>query len=228
MTASVNGVILLLTDAVNGLVRGDWKQMNTDNFEKLSEEKQRAVINAGYTCFGRDGYKKTAISEIAEKAGISKASIFHYFGTKKELYHFLYDCASKAILEAITEGTEDFFECITLNMQGRLQVMEQNPGLYDFLFSLVTEENSELIAELVAVNQAEVERKKALLFSKVDWERFKPEYSRIVIMNLVHWVTEGCVRRYANEEKMSGEQIAAEEEVYLNILKRALYKEEYL
>jgi len=33
---------------------------------------------------------------------------------------------------------------------------------------------------------------------------------------------------YANEEKMSGEQIAAEEEVYLNILKRALYKEEYL
>ena len=202
--------------------------MIADNFEKLSEEKQRAVINAGFTCFGRDGYKKTAISEIAEKAGISKALIFHYFGTKKELYLFLYNCASKAILEVITEGTEDFFECITLNMQSRLQVMEQNPGLYDFLFSLVTEENSDLIAELVAVNQAEVERKKALLFSKVDWGRFKPDYNLTVIMNLVHWVTEGCVRRYANNSKMNGEQIAAEEELYLNILKRALYKEEYL
>jgi len=204
------------------------RTINTENFEKLSEEKQHTIINAGFACFGGDGYKKTAISEIAEKAGISKALIFHYFGTKKELYLFLYNCASKAILEVMAEGTEDYFECITLNMQGRLRVMDQNPGLYDFLFSLVTEENIELIAELVAVNQAEVERKKALLFSKVDWGRFKPEYSRAVIMNLVHWVTEGCVRRYANDGKMNGEQIYAEEILYLNILKRALYKEEYL
>lgn len=202
--------------------------MNTENFEKLSDEKQLAVINAGFACFGRDGYKKTAISEIAEKAGVSKASIFHYFGTKKELYRFLYKCAGKAILEVMPEGTEDFFECMKLGTQSRLRVMAKTPGLYDFLLSLVTENDSELIAELVAINKVEVERKKALMFSKVDWSRFKPEYDRPVIMNLFHWVTEGCIRRYVNEGQMSVEEIAAKEEFYLNIIKRALYKEEYL
>lgn len=57
--------------------------MNTENFEKLPTEKQYAVLNAAFSCFGRDGYKKTAMSEIASEAGVSKAALFHYFGTKK-------------------------------------------------------------------------------------------------------------------------------------------------
>lgn len=200
--------------------------MATENFDKLSEEKRQTVINAALACFGRDGYKKTAISEISAAAGISKASIFQYFGTKKELYIFLYKFACDRILTNMTEGTEDFFECLKTGTLIKMRVMKMYPGMYDFLLSLVKESDSELSSELKAINNGETRRGIALLFEKVDWGRFKPEYDRATIMNLVSWISEGCIKQ--NAEKMTGEQIAAESDRYMEIMKKALYKEEYL
>ncbi len=199
---------------------------DTENFDKLSDEKRLAVINAGFICFGRDGFKKTAVSEIAREAGVSKASIFHYFGTKKELYVFLFNFACNAILEDMTEGTEDFFESLFIGMRIKLRVMAKHPGLYDYLLSFMKEDDNALLAELTAVNMKNLQRGQAMLFAKVDWSRFKPEYDKTVIANMHRWVSEGCIRQYADTK--SGEEIAAEEEKYLNILKKALYKEEYL
>lgn len=56
--------------------------MKMVNFEKASQEKQRAIINAGFLCFGQNGYQKTSAADVAKAAGISKASLFHYFGSK--------------------------------------------------------------------------------------------------------------------------------------------------
>ena len=66
-------------------------------FFSLPEEKQQAIINAGYRVFSRNSYKNSPMSEIAEAAGISKSLLFHYFLNKKELYLFLWDkCAHTA------------------------------------------------------------------------------------------------------------------------------------
>jgi AcrR family transcriptional regulator len=60
------------------------KQM--EKFFNLSTEKQQKIVDAALASFGANGYKKTSIRDIAAEAGISKAMIFHYFGTKKQLY----------------------------------------------------------------------------------------------------------------------------------------------
>ena len=100
--------------------------VNTENFDKLSDEKRLSIINAGILCFSRSGYKKTAISEIAEEAGISKAAMFHYFNTKKDLYVYLYNYMNEELFESLTtgieKGIEDFFECASVYMQARLQL----------------------------------------------------------------------------------------------------------
>lgn len=46
------------------------------NFMKAPPEKQRAIINAGFLCFGQNGYQKTSAADVAKAAGISKASLF--------------------------------------------------------------------------------------------------------------------------------------------------------
>ena len=56
-----------------------------EKFFALPEEKQQAIINAGYRVFSRNSYKNSPMSEIAEAAGISKSLLFYYFHNKKEL-----------------------------------------------------------------------------------------------------------------------------------------------
>ena len=41
-----------------------------EKFFSLPQEKQQAIINAGYRVFSRNSYRKSPMSEIAEAAGI--------------------------------------------------------------------------------------------------------------------------------------------------------------
>ena len=59
-----------------------------EKFLALSQEKQATIRNAALACFARHGYEKTSINDIAVAAGISKASIFQYFGNKQTLYQW--------------------------------------------------------------------------------------------------------------------------------------------
>ena len=43
-----------------------------EKFFSLPEEKQQAIINAGFRVFSQNTYKKSPVSEIAAEAGISK------------------------------------------------------------------------------------------------------------------------------------------------------------
>ena len=56
-----------------------------EKFFALPQEKQQAIINAGYRVFSQKSYKNSPMSEIADEAGISKSLLFHYFRNKKEL-----------------------------------------------------------------------------------------------------------------------------------------------
>ena len=54
-----------------------------EKFFSLPQEKQQSILNAGYRVFGRNSYKHSPMSEIADAAGISKSLLFHYFHNKK-------------------------------------------------------------------------------------------------------------------------------------------------
>lgn len=200
--------------------------MNTETFDKIPEEKRQTVLNAAFSCFGNNGYKKTSISEIALAAGVSKASIFQYFGTKKNLYKFLYHFACNEIINHLTQGSKDLFECIKISTVIKLRVMEKHPGMYDFLLSLVKETDGELIEELKKDFNEEVERGMKLMFKNVEWERFKPEYDSQTAINLLSWVSEGCIKQ--NASILSRQQLLEQLDHYMAIMKKTLYKEEYL
>jgi AcrR family transcriptional regulator len=196
-----------------------------ENFAKAPQEKQTAVINAGFACFGRDGYKKTAMSEIAKAAGVSKAALFHYFGTKEELYFFLFRFACDEIGSKIPKGSNDFFECIEIATKAKLSVMERYPGMWDFLVSVVINEDRETELLLREANARAISEGMEALFANVDWSRFKPLIAQADTVALVGWVTEGYLR--GNLGKPKDEMLEGVQR-YLDILKQALYKEEYL
>ena len=73
-----------------------------DKFFSLPEEKQLAIINAGYRVFSQNSYKKSPMSEIAAEAGISKSLLFHYFKTS---VNFIFSLSITALRTHISTST---------------------------------------------------------------------------------------------------------------------------
>ena len=194
-----------------------------DAFTHLSKEKQHKILNAALICYGKNGYEKTSIADIAVEAGISKASVFQYFGSKQALYLYLFQFSCDRILESMPIGTEDFFECIQLGAEAKLQVMAQYPGMYAFLSTAVTEETPaayQLQQRLEAQAQAAPQ-----LLAQVQWNRFKPGFDRTKVTQIIGWVNDGYVR--ANAGSKDADTMRWELWEYMELLKQVLYREEY-
>ncbi len=82
-------------------------------FVKMRHEKRELIIEQALGLFAETGYHATSISQIANKAKISKGLIYNYFESKKE------------ILEVIIEnGFESIFQNFDLNRDGILTESE--------------------------------------------------------------------------------------------------------
>jgi AcrR family transcriptional regulator len=54
-----------------------------------AEGKRDAILAASITLFGRYGYRRTSMEEIAREAGIAKGTVYLYFPTKEVLFRAL-------------------------------------------------------------------------------------------------------------------------------------------
>lgn len=223
LTESVIYVMMQITDSVSHVERGDYPVVK---FESIPEEKQTAVLNAAFSCFGKNGYKKTSVADVAAAAGISKASVFQYFRSKKELYMYLFEYACDRIIGETPMGTDDFFECLQIGTEVKMRVMALHPGMYDFLASLVTETEDAIISETKTNVQARIGKVLGGLMGNVNWNKLKPGVDRDMLLNTVRWVNEGYLRSAIGQK--DAETIRRELFEYFELIKKAYYKEEYL
>jgi AcrR family transcriptional regulator len=52
----------------------------------VGEDTREAILAAAMHRFARDGYGTTSLKDIASDAGVTAGMIYHYFGSKGELY----------------------------------------------------------------------------------------------------------------------------------------------
>ena len=71
------------------------------NRERKAEFNKSIILNAAEELFQQKGFENTRIDEIAEKAEISKATIYSYFNCKEELLDRLLHKALRNICEQI-------------------------------------------------------------------------------------------------------------------------------
>jgi AcrR family transcriptional regulator len=206
--------------------------MIMEKFYNLPIEKQNTIINAALDTFGTNGYKKTSVSDIAAAAGISKAMVFHYFGTKKDLFFYLLNYCSDLIMGEITERFDhqvtDFFDRITMAANIKLEVIKKHPASLSFLYSVFYESNEEVRG---GINEFFVKSegfKNTFTFDGLDYSKFKEGVDVTLIMKMLAWMAEG----FSGPSKsiQVSELDARMEEFYeaMELLRRNLYKEEYL
>ncbi|WP_431800513.1 TetR/AcrR family transcriptional regulator [Halobacillus andaensis] len=73
----------------------------------MTEQK---IIEAGLECFAQSGYENTSLSDIADKVGIKKPSLYNHFSSKEAIFlRVLEEVAHKELnhLKGFTEYTQD-------------------------------------------------------------------------------------------------------------------------
>ncbi|MBN2223925.1 MAG: TetR/AcrR family transcriptional regulator [Deltaproteobacteria bacterium] len=86
--------------------------MPKPTFLIISEEKRNRIYDAAALEFAREGYEKANIKNIADRAGVSKGSLYDYFDSKEDLY--LDVCThgitmSRNNIDSIIDDDKDFF-----------------------------------------------------------------------------------------------------------------------
>lgn len=74
-----------------------------NQYQKTTEKKKQAIIQAALRLFKEKGFKETSIKSIAEVAEVSPVSIYNYFGSKDNLVAL---CVND-LFEEITQQAED-------------------------------------------------------------------------------------------------------------------------
>lgn len=74
---------------------------------QISSKSERKILKAARQEFEKKGYNGTRMQEIADVAGISKASLHYYFRSKDNLFKKIFDQAVDEYLPLVNTWTDD-------------------------------------------------------------------------------------------------------------------------
>lgn len=163
------------------------------SFYSLEIEKQDKIINSAMYIFAKNGYKKAYMSEIANRAEITKPTLFYYFKTKLNLYEYLVDVCSQYIegmVEVESVGNIDFFEGIVKLSTKKFAALQLRPSITRFMTSLYFEQDPEVQAVKNKYIEHASELQSHLVNNNLDTSKFKPDIDSDIVMNLMEkWST---------------------------------------
>ncbi len=77
-------------------------------WRRKAEERPEALYQAALSVFGRRGYRATRLEEVAEAAGVSKGTIYHYFRNKEDLLERALEYKMTTMLALAEAAVEEF------------------------------------------------------------------------------------------------------------------------
>lgn len=201
-----------------------------EKFFALSEEKQTAVRNAALACFAKHGYEKASINDIASAAGISKASMFQYFGNKQALYEYLFHYCVTQMKQAyrldILDDHTDFFDRVWAASVMKVENLKKHPYVAAFITSAATEHAPDLKDTLSSAIAEGKKFTEVLVLHEEDRIKFKRPEDAPLVFQMLLLLGDGMVSRF--ESGIDYDSIMSELESILHMLKQNFYKEEYL
>ncbi len=75
--------------------------------EKIRQETRTNIIYSAMSLFARSGYASTTTRQIADLAGVSPGLMYHYFESKEELLHAVFDNCMVILSRVFTRAYEE-------------------------------------------------------------------------------------------------------------------------
>jgi len=97
------------------------------------------IIQTALTLFANKGYESTGVQEIVDTAGISKPTLYHYFGNKRGLLEAILSSNGKTLYELIANGCV-YNHNLVLNLtsltRGVISFAQENQPFFRFYQAL--------------------------------------------------------------------------------------------
>lgn len=94
----------------SGVVAGEPRKAELITRERgLSEDLRRRIFHSAMDVFAERGFERAKVEEVAERAGLARATIYYHFRSKRDLFAFLLqegiDEMASAVEQAVSRTT---------------------------------------------------------------------------------------------------------------------------
>lgn len=193
-----------------------------NNNINMDDSKRKGILNAAIVEFSY-GYQKTSTDNIVKSAGVSKGLLFHYFGTKKDLFIATYEYAVNTMLS-------EFYDLINLNQKDilerwrqstllKMDLMKKHPKIFTFIANATLPDSEEVSQEMIQLKNKLANQVYPDMCDDIDRTLFREDIDVDAAIHVIFFTMEGYAQSQANPSK-SMEDYYGEYDRYLNELER--------
>ncbi|KAF0194592.1 MAG: transcriptional regulator [Bacillota bacterium] len=208
--------------------------MAHQSFYNLTPERQEQIRTACVAEFASLGYSKASTNTMCREAGISKGLLFHYFGTKKELFLYLVDHLVEILLEEFYQGInqerEDLFERMLKWSLRRLELARKYPLYYRFNVKMFIEPDAVVRPEINEIIARLTQEGYNKLLDNIDYSSFRPGVDITKAIEALTYVLNGIGEKYLERFRVDedyqlkrGDAMLKEIHEYMDILRYGFY-----
>jgi TetR/AcrR family transcriptional repressor of mexJK operon len=97
-----------------------------------SAEKRAAILSAARELFLTEGFDRSSVDAVAARAGVSKRTVYDYFGDKQTLLHAVFDAVGQWLLATVQRTIDD-------TLDGLTEAAELESALVEFSMRIATD-----------------------------------------------------------------------------------------
>lgn len=76
------------------------------------EDIQKSILRGAVDCFANDGYARASITDVADRCGISKGALYHYFESKESILFAILQEHVSSMIERAERAAADIVDPI--------------------------------------------------------------------------------------------------------------------
>lgn len=205
----------------------------------IEPDKRDRILNAAIEEFASFPYEKASTNHIVLNAGISKGLLFHYFGSKQELYEqlvgFVIEKMYRTIMDRIDWEQTDLFERLKQIALIKMEVQKSYPHLFDFLLKVISNQHLAKAAEMIEFYKGyglDFEQVSQDIYTRnVDFGKFRDPATTREAINIVRWSMEKhgeeLLAQIGDAAPLDLSQAATSMNHYMDLLKQSFYKPDH-
>ncbi|MDR3289480.1 MAG: TetR/AcrR family transcriptional regulator [Peptococcaceae bacterium] len=196
---------------------------------QIDEEKRSRILNAAISEFTK-GYKQASTDVIVREAGISKGLLFHYFGTKRDLFLFLFVYAvqtvSTELLGLLNPQEKDLLARWRQQVFLRVDLCRTYPAIFEFIAATCHADIHEIAPDLQAYYNSFAETFWPKLFEGLDTSLFRPDIPAEKICEIIFIFIQGYHHKHLGFKDCTLEfdEMVQEIDAYILILRKCFYR----
>jgi TetR/AcrR family transcriptional regulator len=164
----------------------DNKAGTNGNQGRIRQENEKKILKAAEKVFAGNGFRGSTTASIADEAGLPKANIHYYFGTKEKLYRAVVEDIVELWLSSFREITEDDDPASTLAdyIRAKMELSKNRPEASRVFANELIRGAPRIKSYLSGDLKDWVERKSNILDKWIDQGRMAPLDSKKLIFHI--------------------------------------------